>query len=118
MHMERGGAMAERMFSISEEQYYELLSFMISSAYLFYQGEQYEELYPSMRMMDVAQRLTKVVASHEDLPEDSWLPQFIQSCEEGFALIETDDDAFRDFIDASMLNVARLMKARMKGTDS
>ena len=105
--------MAERMFSMSEDQYYELLSFMISSAYLFYQGEQYEELYPSMRMMDVAQRLTKVLASHEDLPDDSWLPEFIQSCEEGFALIETDEEAFREFIDASMLKVAKVMKARM-----
>ena len=113
MSMERDGAMTERMFSISEEQYYEMLSFMISNAYLFYKGEQYEELYPSMRMMDAAQRLTKVVASHEDLPEDSWLLEFIRSCDEAFALLEVDNEAFTAFIDASSLDVVKQMKARM-----
>ena len=106
--------MHDRAFTISEDQYYEFLSFLISSAYLLYKGEQYEELYPSFRMMDAAYRLTRDITSHDDFEEGSWPILFLQRCEENFDRMGIDNKAFMDFIDASSLSLAKAMKARLK----
>ena len=57
---------------LQEEHFYELLSFLISSAYLMSQGEEFEELYPSLRLIDGANRLTKYALESGGLEDESW----------------------------------------------
>ena len=109
--------MAENYFLISEDQYYELISFLISNAYLFYKGEQYEELYPSFRMMDAAYRLTKIIAARGGFAQDAWATQFMQSCEKNFDK-GVDDQTFVDFINESSLSIAKELKSRSKLSNS
>ena len=77
-----------------------------------YKGEQYEELYPSLRLMDAAVRFTKILISNGSFKEYSWQHSFVESCESGFDLMSTDKDAFIQFIDDTTLMLAKEMKNR------
>jgi hypothetical protein len=106
--------MSKQTYTLSEDQYYEMMSFLISSAYLLYRGEQEVELYPSFRLMDAAQRLTAKIAANTELAEDGWPHIFMQSCEKNFDLMGIDDDAFKEFIDHTSLVLAKEMKKRIR----
>ena len=99
---------------LQEEQFYELLSFLISSAYLMSQGEEFEELYPSMRLMDAANRLTKYTLESGGLEDESWLRSFLIESEKGVEFVGVDNEAFKEFLTHTTLTLAKEMKKRTR----
>ena len=97
---------------LQEEHFYDLLSFLISSAYLMSQGEEFEELYPSLRLIDAANRLTKYALESGGLEDESWPRTFLDECEKGLDLMGTDNEAFTGFIIDSTRMLAKEMKRR------
>ena len=86
--------MSKKTYPISEDKYYELMSFLVSSAYLMGQGEANEEGYPSLRLMDFASRLTQSIIDSGGMEEEDWPQEFIKKYEEGENLLETDIEAY------------------------
>lgn len=97
---------------LQEEHFYELLSFLISSAYLMSQGEGFEELYPSLRLIDAANRLTKYALESGGLEDKSWPRSFIDESEKGLDLMGIDNEAFIGFLIDSTRMLAKEMKRR------
>ena len=64
--------MSQKTLPLDEQRYYELLSFLVSGAYLMYQGEQYDELYPSLRLLQGASRLTQSIIDSGGFAGESW----------------------------------------------
>jgi hypothetical protein len=104
--------MTDQMLPLAEESYYDLLSFLVSSAFLLAHGEGDEELYPSLRLMDGAGRLTRAIISSGGFEDEDWPHQFLDKCEAGRNLLMTDQQAFVSFINESMTMLATEMKAR------
>jgi hypothetical protein len=69
--------MSEKILPLREEKYYDFISYLISSAYLMAQGEQYEEDYPSNRVLDFAKNLTQAIIDSGGFKEDEWPQLFI-----------------------------------------
>ena len=78
--------MTEKGLLLHEEDFYEMLSFLVSSAYLMAQGEEFEELYPSLRLIDAAKRLAKYVLASGGLKDESWVKQFSNECISSIAI--------------------------------
>lgn len=97
---------------LQEEHFYELLSFLISSAYLMSQGEEFEELYPSLRLIDAANRLTKYALESGGLEDESWPRSFIDESKKGLDLMGIDNEAFIGFLIDSTRMLAKEMKRR------
>jgi len=97
---------------LQEEHFYDLLSFLISSAYLMSQGEEFEELYPSLRLIDAANRLTKYALESGGLEDESWPRSFIDESEKGLDLMGRDNEAFIGFLIDSTRMLAKEMKRR------
>ena len=104
--------MTEKGLLLHEEDFYEMLSFLVSSAYLMAQGEEFEELYPSLRLIDAAKRLTKYALESGGLEDESWAILFSNECEKGLELMEIDKEAFTEFLSTSTLMLAKEMKRR------
>ncbi len=104
--------MTEKGLLLNEEHFYDMLSFLVSSAYLMAQGEEFEELYPSLRLIDGANRLTKYALESGGLEDESWARLFSDECEKGLKLMETDKEAFTEFLSNSTLMLAREMIGR------
>jgi hypothetical protein len=102
----------DKSLVLQEKHFYELLSFLIASAYLMSQGEEFEELYPSLRLIDGANRLTKYALESGGLEDESWARLFSNECEKGLKLMETDKEAFTEFLSDSTLMLAKEMKGR------
>jgi len=101
--------MSEKTLPLYEEKYYELMSFLVSSAYLMGQGEQYEEGYPSMRLMDFASKLTQSIIDSGGFKGEEWPQNFLKKNEEGENLLMTDIEAFLEHLN----DVLRLMTEEM-----
>ena len=82
--------MNKKIYPLKEEKYYELMSFLVSSAYLMGQGEAQEVGYPSMRLMDFARRLTQSIIDSGGLEGENWPQEFIKKYEGGKNLLKTD----------------------------
>jgi len=104
--------MIEKGSLLSEEQFYDLLSFLVSSAYLMAQGEALEELYPSLRLIDAAKCLSNFALDSGGLDDESWVKNFSNKCEKGLELMEIDKAAFTEFLSDSTLMLAKEMKRR------
>lgn len=104
--------MSQKILPLDEQRYYELLSFLVSSAYLMYQGEQYDELYPSLRLLEGASGLTQSILDSGGFAGESWPHQFVEKCEQGFDMLMTDQDAFVEFIVDTTRMLAEVMKER------
>jgi hypothetical protein len=99
---------------LREEDYFELLSFFVSSALLLSQSEQEEELYPSLRLMDAARRLTQALIENGGFEEEAWAHEFVAACENSLDLVMRDEDAFLDFIQRMTTELAVEMKSRAR----
>jgi len=86
--------MSKKIYPLSEEKYYELMSYLVSSAYLMGQGEANEEGYPSLRLMDFARRLTQSIIDSGGMEEEDWPQEFIKKYEEGENLLDSDIEAY------------------------
>ena len=102
--------MEKKGFFLSKEDFFDMLSFLVSSAYLMSQGEEFEELYPSFRLMDAAYRLTNLVSGKFE--DDSWAKQFSKEGEKGLDLMGIDNEAFTEFLLNSTVRLAKEMKKR------
>jgi hypothetical protein len=90
--------MSENILPLNEDKYYELISFLVSSAYLMGQGEQYEEGYPSMRLMDFASNLTQSIIDSGGLKDEEWPRIFLEKYEAAGPLLSTDYEAFLEHL--------------------
>jgi hypothetical protein len=104
--------MTEQVLPLRAEDYYDLLSFLVSSAFLLCHGEHDEEFYPSLRLMDGASRLTKAIIAGGGLEDEGWAHAFVAKCEAGLNLLMTDPEAFVEFVDESTRMLAKEMKRR------
>ncbi len=102
--------MEKKGFFLSEENFFDMLSFLVSSAYLMSEGEESEEFYPSFRLMDAAYRLSKLVEG--EFEENSWVKQFSTDGEKGLDLMGIDNDAFAEFLVNSTVKLAKEMKKK------
>jgi hypothetical protein len=102
--------MTDRELLLREDDFFDMLSFLVSSAYLMSQGEEFEEFYPSFRLMDAACRLAALF--RDEFEDKSWVRQFSDGCDEGLDLMARDDQGFADFLANSTLMLAREMKKR------
>jgi hypothetical protein len=104
--------MTEGDLHLREQDYWDLLSFLVSSAFLLCHGERDEELYPSLRLMDAASRLTKAIISNGGFEDREWPQRFAESCDSSLDLVMTDEEAFVEFISQSTQMLAQAMKER------
>ena len=104
--------MTEKGIVLREEHFYEMLSFLVSSAYLMSQGEEFEELYPSLRLIDAANRLTKFALESGGLEEENWPRSFQNEIEKGIGLMGRENEAFTEFLLNSTLMLVKEMKRR------
>ena len=104
--------MTDQQVILTKDQYYELIAFLITSAYLMYQGEQYAELYPSIRLMEVAGRLTKSLIENGSFDKDDWPHTFLMQFDESLSMLEQNKDVFTDFIQKAMIDLATREKSR------
>jgi hypothetical protein len=104
--------MNEKILPLSEEKYYELISFLISSAYLMGKGEQYEEGYPSFRLMDFANKLTESIIESGGFQGEEWPLTLLKKFEEGDHLLSTDIEAYFDHLDNMLSMVTEEMIRR------
>ena len=106
--------MNEGALILREEDYFELLSFFVSSALLLSQSEQEEELYPSLRLMDGARRLTQALIENGGFEEEAWVHEFVAACDNSLDLVMKDEKAFLDFIQRMTTELAVEMKNRAR----
>ena len=104
--------MTGRILLLDEECFYDLLSFFVSRAFMLAHGEEDEELYPSLRLIDGANRLTKCVIQSGGLEDAPWPHQFVETCEAGLNLLMTDQEAFAEFITESTRQLADAKRPR------
>lgn len=90
--------MSEKNLPLNEEKYYDLISFLVSSAYLMSQGEQDEEGYPAMRLMEFANRLTQSIIDSGGFQGEDWPQTLIKKYEEGDHLLSKDIDAYYEHL--------------------
>ena len=102
--------MEKKNFILSEEDFFDMLSFLVSSALLMSEGEESEELYPSFRLMDAAYRLTNLVQGKFE--DNSWAKQFSKDGMKGLDLMGIDNKAFEQFLLTSTVKLAKEMKNR------
>jgi hypothetical protein len=101
----------------SEEDLYELLSFLVSSAHLNV-GE--PRLYCSFRLIDAACRLIGFALESGRLEDDGFLREFKDDADRKKLLMMTDEERYLQFLEDATRNVAREMKSRAtaRGTGS
>ena len=104
--------MTEKGLLLHEEDFYDMLSFLVSSAYLMSEGEELEEFYPSLRLIDAAKRLTNYALKSGGMEDESWAKLFSDECEKGLELMEIDKEAFAEFLSDSTFMLAKEMKRR------
>ena len=104
--------MTERILPLDEAYFFDLMSFLVSSACELAHGEQDEEYYPSFRLMDGALRLARSVIMSGGYDDDDWLQSFVENAEQGLYHMGVDDEAFEAFIDQSTRSLAEEMKKR------
>jgi len=104
--------MTEHVLPLDEEQFYDLLSFFVSSAFLLCHAERDMEMYPAMRLMDGARRLAKSVIESGGFEDAQWPHQFVESCDASLGLLTSDQEAFVEFVSEATRMVADEMKER------
>lgn len=100
--------MSQRL-AVTEEELYELLSFLVSSAHLLVNEPEH---YGSFRLIDAACRLIGFALESGRLEDDQFLREFKENADRGKLLMMTDEDGFLQFLEDATRDVAREMKRR------
>ena len=100
--------MSQRMV-VGEEDLYELLSFLVSSAHLNV-GE--PRLYGSFRRIDAACRLIGFALESGGLEDDRFLRELKADADQRKLLMMTDEEGYLQFLEDVTRDVAREMKGR------
>ncbi len=100
--------MSQRL-AVTEEELYELLSFLVSSAHLLVNEPEH---YGSFRLVDAACRLIEFALVNGRLEDDQFLREFKEDADRGKLLMMTDEEGFLQFLEDATRDVAREMKRR------
>lgn len=100
--------MSQRML-LSEEDLYEMLSFLVTSAHLCVEEPR---LYGTFRMIDAATRLIDYALEGRQLKEDQFLRGFKEDADKGKRLMMTDEQNYVGFLEDATRTLAKEMKRR------
>jgi hypothetical protein len=98
--------MAERMV-ISEEDFYELLSFMVTSAYL---SVEEPELYGSFRLIDGACRLIEFALDSGQLRDEQFVKEFKEYADVRKHWMMTDESGYLQFLEEATGKLAEELR--------
>lgn len=100
--------MSDKMV-VSENDAMELLAFLVTSS----RGVIDEpELYGSFRLIDAASRLLGFILKSGTAQNDSYLMQMKDRIDTDKMLMMTDTDAYKDFVEGMVREIARELKGR------
>ena len=94
---------------LTEENLYEILSFLVSSAHLCVKEPRF---YGTFRLIDAACRLVEFSLESELLKEDQFLHKFKAYADENKLLLMTDEGAYFEFLEDATRQMAKEMKRR------
>jgi hypothetical protein len=94
---------------LTEEDLYEVLSFLVSSAHLCVHEP---KLYGTFRLIDAACRLIGFSLGSGQLEDDAFLRQFKEDADERKLLLMTDEEGYFEFLEDATRKMAREMKRR------
>jgi hypothetical protein len=97
---------------LSEEDLYEMLAFLFSSAHLLVDEP---HLYGTIRMLDAASRLMGFALDGNQLQDDQFLRRLKEDLDERKFLLLTDEEAYCQYLGELTLTIARQMKHRSSG---
>jgi len=100
--------MSQRMV-ISEEDFYETLAFLFSSAHLLVQEP---HLYGTFRLVDAASRLIEFALESGQLEDDQFLREFKEDVDKRKLLLMTDEEAYFQFLEDATRKMAKELKRR------
>jgi hypothetical protein len=102
--------MSQRLV-VTEEDLYELLSFLVSSAHLCVHEPR---LYGTFRLIDAACRLIGFALESGQLEDEQFLRQFKEDTDKGKLWMMTDEEAYLEFLEDATRKMAREMKRRAR----
>ena len=94
---------------LTEEDLYELLSFLVSSAHLLVNEPEH---YGSFRLIDAACRLVGFALEGGRLEDEEFLREFKETADRNKLFLMTDQEAFLQYLEDATRDVAREMKRR------
>jgi hypothetical protein len=94
---------------VTEEDLYELLSFLVSSAHLLVNEPEH---YGSFRLIDAACRLVGFALESGHLEDENFLREFKEEADQKKLLLMTDQEGFLQYLEDATRDVAREMKRR------
>ena len=94
---------------LSEENLYEMLAFLFSSAHLLVNEP---HLYGTIRLLDAASRLMGFALDSRQLEDEQFLGELKEDLDERKFLLVTDENAYCEFLAELTLTMAREMKRR------
>jgi hypothetical protein len=100
--------MSQRMV-VSEEDLYEVLSFLVSSAHLCVTEPRF---YGTFRLIDAASRLIGLALESGQLEDDQFLRKFKEDADKGKFLLVTDEESYFQFLEDATRKMAKEMKRR------
>ncbi|MGB3906546.1 MAG: DUF6092 family protein [Anaerolineae bacterium] len=100
--------MTEHMV-VSEEDLYEILAFLFSSAHLLVNEP---HLYGTFRLIDAATRLIGFALQAGELEDDKFLRQLKEDVDASKFLLMTDEDAYFQLLEDATREMAKEMKRR------
>ena len=106
--------MSQRLV-VSEEDLYEVLSFLVSSAHLCVVEPRF---YGTFRLIDAVCRLIGFALEGGQLEDDQFLREFKEDADKRKLLIMTDEQAYFQFLEDATRKMAKEMKRRATTTKS
>ena len=106
--------MSQRMV-VSEENVYELLSFLVSSAHLCVTEPR---VYGTFRLIDAACRLIGFALEGGQLEDDQFLRELKEDGDQRKLLLTTDEEAYFEFLEDATRKMAKEMKRRASAEQS
>jgi hypothetical protein len=100
--------MSQRMV-VSEEDLYEVLSFLVSSAHLCVTEPRF---YGTFRLIDAACRLIGLALESGQLEDDQFLREFKEDADKRKLLLMTDEAGYFQFLEDATRKMAKEMKRR------
>ena len=100
--------MTERMV-VSEEDLYEILAFLFSSAHLLVNEP---HLYGTFRLIDAATRLIGFALEGGELEDDKFLRQLKEDVDARKLLLMTDEETYFQLLEDATREMAKEMKRR------
>ncbi|MGA9347424.1 MAG: DUF6092 family protein [Anaerolineae bacterium] len=100
--------MSQRMV-VTEEDLYEVLSFLVSSAHLCVTEPRF---YGTFRLIDAVCRLIGLALGSEQLEDDQFLREFKEDADQRKFLLVTDEEAYFEFLEDATRKMAKEMKRR------